>query len=116
MSENFYFEISLGIFSRESTSHIHTREPLYSNRAVIAWWLQSTSAKIVYLGVNKGNILVNFLLLKIFIVNYYHLYIQLCICLTKFCGLSDSRYSARVMSKCDFFLKKRMEEIFAYVL
>ena len=23
----------------------HAREPLYSNRAVIAWWLQSTSAQ-----------------------------------------------------------------------
>ena len=31
-------------------------------------------------------------------------------------GLSDSRYSARVMAKCDFYLKKRMKEIFAYVL
>ena len=41
--------------------------------------------KIVCLAVDKGNILVNFfLLLKIFIVNYYHLSIQLCICLTKF--------------------------------
>ena len=28
--------------------------------------------KIVYLVVKKGNILVNFLLLKIFIANYYH--------------------------------------------
>ena len=31
-------------------------------------------------------------------------------------GLSDSRYSTRVMAKCDFYLKKRMKEIFAYVL
>ena len=30
--------------------------------------------------------------------------------------MSDSRYSARVMAKCDFYLKKRMKEIFAYVL
>ena len=29
--------------------------------------------KIVYLAVNKGNIMVNFLLLKLFIANYYHL-------------------------------------------
>ena len=31
------------------------------------------------------------------------------------CGLSDSRYNARVMPKCDFFPKKRMKEMFAYV-
>ena len=36
--------------------------------------------------------------------------------LNNFCGLSDSRYSTRVMSKCDFFLKRRMKEISAYVL
>ena len=55
--------------------------------------------KIVYLAVKKGHILVNILLLKIFIVNLYHLQIQLCICLTNFFGLNDSRYSARVMTK-----------------
>ena len=38
--------------------------------------------KIEYLV--KGNILVNVLLLKIFIANYYHLKIQLCIFLTNF--------------------------------
>ena len=32
-----------------------------------------------------------------------------------FCGLSDSRYSARVMPKCDFFLKMRLKKFFAYV-
>ena len=34
--------------------------------------------EIEYLAVNKDNILVNVLLLKIFVVNYYHLQIQLC--------------------------------------
>ena len=38
--------------------------------------------KRVYLAVQKGNILVNILLLKILIANYCHLLIQLCICLT----------------------------------
>ena len=42
----------------------YAREPLYSNSAVIACWLQSTSAQIVYLAVKRGNILVNRLLLK----------------------------------------------------
>ena len=31
-------------------------------------------------------------------------------------GLSDSRYSTRVMQKCDFFLKKSSKDIFDYVL
>ena len=34
-----------------------------------------------------------------------------------FCGLSNSRYSAiDLCQKCDFFLKKRTKEMFAYVL
>ena len=49
------------------------REPLYLNSAFIVCWLQWTSAKIVYLAVKKGNILVYILLLKIFIANYRHL-------------------------------------------
>ena len=72
--------------------------------------------KIVYLAVKKGNILVNILLLKIFIANYCRLLIQLCTCLTNFCGLSDRRYRARGMPKYDIFLKKGMKENFAYVL
>ena len=40
--------------------------------------------RIVYLAVEKGNILVNILLLKILIANYCQLYIELCICLTRF--------------------------------
>ena len=48
---------------------VHAREPLNSNSAVIAWWLQSTSAQNFDLTVKKGNILVNFLLLKIFLAN-----------------------------------------------
>ena len=39
---------------------------------------------IVFLAVKKVNILVNFLLLKVFFANYCLLYIQLCICLTIF--------------------------------
>ena len=62
----------------------HARDPLYSNSAVIAWWLQSTSAQKVYITVKKGNILVNILLQKIFLANYCHLLIQLGIYLTKF--------------------------------
>ena len=38
---------------------IHAREPLYSNSAVIAWCSRRVH-KIVYLAVNKGNILVIF--------------------------------------------------------
>ena len=45
--------------------------------------------KIVYLAVNKGNILVNFF---IFIAEYYHLYIHVC-------GFSDSCYSASALPK-----------------
>ena len=33
-----------------------------------------------------------------------------------FCRLSDGPFSASVMPKCDFFLKKKMKEIYAYVL
>ena len=60
---------------RRKTRFFFAREPLYSNSAVIAWWLQSTSAQIVYLAVKKGKILVNTLLMKIFITNYCHLFI-----------------------------------------
>ena len=65
----------LWTITKQPSQHLllPTREPLYSNSTVIAWWLQSTSAQIMYLAFNKGNILVNFLLLKIFIANYYHL-------------------------------------------
>ena len=54
--------------------------------------------KIVYLAVKNGNILVNFLLLKIFIANNYHLQFQLYISLTFF-ALSVSHYSDRIMPK-----------------
>ena len=57
---------------------IHAREPLYWNSAIIAMWLQSMSAQnsvpiAVKKAVKKGNILVLFLPLKIFISYYYHL-------------------------------------------
>ena len=59
---------------KKTTQQYHAREPLYLNSAVMVCWLQSMSTQIVvYLAVNKGNILVNILLLKIFIANYYHL-------------------------------------------
>ena len=52
------------------------REPLYSNSEVISDSSRGGCSrgvhKIVNLAVKKGNILVNFLLLKKFIVNYYH--------------------------------------------
>ena len=66
--------------------------------------------KIMNLVAKKANILINILLLKIFIRNYCHLHIQLCISLTHLCGLCDSRYSARVMPKCVFFFLKKGEE------
>ena len=40
--------------------------------------------KIVYMAVKKGTVLVSILLLKIFFAYYCRLYIQLCICLTRF--------------------------------
>ena len=95
------------------TLYSHVREPLYSNSAVIAWWLH----KKEYLAVNKGNILVNVLLVKIFIAHLISItYKSNCVSSKQiFCGLSNRRYSTRVMPKCDFFLKKRMNEFFAHV-
>ena len=54
--------------------------------------------KIVYLAVKKGSILVNILLLKIFMVNNFHINTAVYL-LNNFCELSGSRYSARVMPK-----------------
>ena len=92
------------------TLYSHVREPLYSNSAVIAWWLH----KIEYLAVNKGNILVNVLLVKIFIANLISItYKSSCVSAKQnFCGLSDRRYSTSVMPKCDFFPEKEDERIF----
>ena len=56
---------------------IHAREPLNSNSAVLAGWLQSTRTQNSVM----GNILVNILFSKIFFANYCHIYIHLCICL-----------------------------------
>ena len=36
--------------------------------------------------------------------------------LNNFCELSDSHYSSKIMPKYDFFLKKWIKEILAYVL
>ena len=71
--------------------------------------------KIVYLAVKKGNILVNILLLKIFIANYCHLYIQLSIRLD-ICELNVVATAPELCQKCDFYLKKTMKEISANVL
>ena len=69
--------------------------------------------KIVYLAVNKGNILVTFLLLKIVIANNYQ---SINPAVYLFNTFRNNRYSARVVPKCDLFPEKRMKEIFAYVL
>ena len=50
----------------------HARKSLYSKSAVIGGCGRLVD-KILYLAVSKGNILVNFLLLKIFIANYYQI-------------------------------------------
>ena len=50
-------------------------------------------------------------------MNYYHLWIQLCVCLTKsFVGWVIVATVPELCQECDFFLKKRMKEIFVYVL
>ena len=55
-------------------SHVHAREPLYSNSAVIAWWSQSTSGKnsvfMCTLLSQKGNKFLNILLLGVFFADY----------------------------------------------
>ena len=76
--------------------HFHAREPLYSNSAVIACWLQPTI--IVYLAVNEGNILVIFFTSENNreLVSLINPAVYL---LKNVGGLSDSRYSTRVMPK-----------------
>ena len=56
----------------------HAREPLYSNSAVIAGWLQSTRAHIVYLAVKKCNIFVTILLLETLFADHIVTYISIC--------------------------------------
>ena len=68
--------------------------------------------KIVYLAVKKGHILVIFFASE----NIHCELLSLINPAVYLLGLSDSPYSARVMPKMCFFLKKRMKEIFAYVL
>ena len=60
----------------------------------------------MHVAVKKGNILINILLMKTFFAYICHLYIQLYICLIFLCPLSDSRYSACVMTKSFFLLNK----------
>ena len=49
--------------------------------------------------------------------HFFHRELASCVSARQiFCGLSDSRYSTRVMPECDFFPEKRMKEMFAYVL
>ena len=49
------------------------------------------SAKIVYLAIKKGNILVTILVLKIFITNFCHINPAVYLLNKNLCGLSDSR-------------------------
>ena len=81
----------------------HAREPLYSNSAVIAWWLQSTSAQNSVPRVFFG---------QYFTAENIHRELLSLINPT-FCGLSFSRFSA---TDIYFFPEKRMKEAFAYVL
>ena len=37
-------------------THRHTREPLYSTVAAIAWWLQSTSAEVGHCFVKRNTL------------------------------------------------------------
>ena len=108
----FIFEINESITAETypfACNDMHARGPLYSNSAVIAWWLQSTSAQnsVIFWSIFTSENIHRELLSLIKPAVYLH---------NIFCGLSDSRFSARVMPKCDFFLKKRLKEIFAYVL
>ena len=73
--------------------------------------------KIEYLAVNKGNVLVNFLLLKIFNRELLSLINPAVYLLNKFfVGWVIGATAPELCQKCDFFLKKIMKEIFAYVL
>ena len=65
---NWYQRIFVSFLS----CYFHAREPLYSNSAVIAGWLQPTRAETV----KKGSIFINILLQKTFFADYCHLYIQ----------------------------------------
>ena len=57
--------------------HYHAREPNHCNRKAqsLCGGCSRRVHKKGYLAVKKGNIMVNFLLLKILITNYYHLLI-----------------------------------------
>ena len=54
----------------------HAREPLYSKFAVVAGWLQSTSAEsghlFVYRDIKKMFVLLNILLWEVFFADYCH--------------------------------------------
>ena len=52
---------------------VKSHEPLYPNSAFIACWFSQRVHMIVYPVVKNDNNLVNSLLLKIFIANYYYL-------------------------------------------
>ena len=80
---NVMGEITSDIKVKYNT-RLSSREPLYSFSAVIAGWLQSSRHKIVHMAVKNGNLFVNILLLIIFFADYRHLYIRLCICITRF--------------------------------
>ena len=74
--------------------------------------------KLEYLAINKGNRLVIFFTSENIHRELFSLINPLLYLLNIFCGLSDRRYSARVMPKMCFcfFPEKKMKEIVAYVL
>ena len=55
--------------------HVHAREPLYSNSAVVAGWFQATRAQNSVSNCKEGSIFVNILLLKTFFVDYCHIFL-----------------------------------------
>ena len=90
------------------------REPLNLNSTVIGGGCSRQVHKIVYLAVNKGNILVNFYFWKYssrIIITYKSVYLFNKI----FVGWVVVATEPELCQKCNFFLKNRMKEIFAYM-
>ena len=75
------------------------REPLYSNSAVIAWWLKATSAQKRYLAVKKGIYFGQFFTSENIHRELLSLINPAVHPLDIICGLGGSLYSARVMPK-----------------
>ena len=96
------------------------REPLYSNSAVISDSSRGGCSrrvhKILNPAVKRGNILVNFLLMNFFCKLLSLINPAVYLLNKMFVGLVIVTTVPELRKKCDFFLKKRMKEIFAYVL